>query len=66
MELIARIARDVLGDNGPIDWASMQRHRSIREAIAKVVPGYEPIAEIDDTKKEFQIAGRTLHTPRFA
>jgi anaerobic selenocysteine-containing dehydrogenase len=34
-------------------------------AIAKVVPGFEKLAEIDQSKQEFQIGGRTLHEPRF-
>ena len=31
------------------------------EAIAKVVPGYAPIAAIGATRREFQIDGRTFH-----
>ena len=65
VETIARIARGVLGDGGPIDWRSMQRHQNIRKAIAAIVPGYEGLASIDDTGKEFQISGRTFHQPRF-
>lgn len=64
--VLARIARCVLGDDGPIDWRSMEKHRSIREAIAAVVPGYEAIGDIDATKQEFQISGRTFHRPKFA
>ena len=33
--------------------------------IGAVVPGYEKITEIDRTKEEFQIEGRTYHTPKF-
>ena len=51
---------------GPIDWSALREHPRIREAIAKVVPGYEAIGEIDDTRQEFQIEGRTFHEPRFA
>jgi molybdopterin-dependent oxidoreductase alpha subunit len=65
VEVIAEVARGVLGDNGPIDWRSMQVHRNIRRAIGAVVPGYEKIANIGETKQEFQITGRTLHQPRF-
>ncbi|MCH8968540.1 MAG: FdhF/YdeP family oxidoreductase [Planctomycetes bacterium] len=65
VEIIAHIARGVLGDEGPIDWAEMETHRHIRQAIAKVVPGYEKVAAIDDTRQEFQIAGRTFHQPQF-
>src|SRR5262249_22988959 len=37
----------------------------IRAAIAAVVPGYEAIGAIDQTRTEFQVAGRTLHAPVF-
>jgi anaerobic selenocysteine-containing dehydrogenase len=37
----------------------------IREAIAAVVPGFEKLATIGQTKEEFFITGRTLHQPRF-
>lgn len=66
VETIATIAQEVLGDEGPIDWSSMQAHKSIRQAIGAVIPGYEKINQIDDTKQEFQIDGRILHQPRFA
>ena len=65
VEIIAHVARGVLGDEGPIDWAEMETHRHIRQAIGKIVPGYEKVATIDDTRQEFQIAGRTFHQPKF-
>ena len=65
VEVIAEIAHKVLGDDGPIDWQSMQQTAHIRDAISKVVPGFDKIGEIDETKKEFQIGGRTFHKPRF-
>ncbi|MCC9608860.1 FdhF/YdeP family oxidoreductase [Blastopirellula sp. JC732] len=65
VEVIARIASDVLGNAGPIDWQSMQDTGKIRDAIAKVVPGFAKIETIDKTKQEFQIDGRTFHTPIF-
>lgn len=66
VETLAHIARAILGDDGPIDWRSMENHRTIRHAIAAVVPGYEAVGRVDDTREEFQIGGRTFHTPRFA
>jgi molybdopterin-dependent oxidoreductase alpha subunit len=48
-----------------IDWQSMQNTGRIREAIGKVVPGYEQIADIDQTKTEFQVGGRTFHEAHF-
>ena len=68
VEIIAHIAQGVLGAEatGPIDWRGMESTRKIRETIAAVIPGFDEMKQIDDTKKEFQIAGRTFHTPQFA
>jgi len=65
VDVIATIGEGVLEDQTPIDWKSMQDTNKIREAVAKVVPGFEKIGKIDQTKKEFQIDGRTFHTPKF-
>jgi molybdopterin-dependent oxidoreductase alpha subunit len=48
-----------------IDWRSMQDTGRIREAIAAIIPGFEKIADIDKTKQEFQIGGRTFHQANF-
>ncbi|MEX2310679.1 MAG: molybdopterin dinucleotide binding domain-containing protein [Pirellulales bacterium] len=50
----------------PLDWSSMRSTAQIRQAIARIVPGFEKLAELDRTKQEFQISGRTFHEPRFA
>jgi molybdopterin-dependent oxidoreductase alpha subunit len=65
VEIIADFAERVLGGDGAIDWHSLREHRNIRAMIAKVVPGYEAIGRIDESKQEFQISGRTMHAPRF-
>ena len=44
----------------------MRNTGRIREAIAKVVPGFEKIGKIDKTKEEFQIEGRTFPHPSFS
>lgn len=65
VQVIAEIARRVLGEAGPVNWPSMEGTGKIRQAIAQVVPGFEQLAEIDRTKQEFQIPGRTFHEARF-
>jgi anaerobic selenocysteine-containing dehydrogenase len=65
VDVIASIAEKVLGDSTPIDWRQMRATGEIRQAIAKVVPGFEAIAAIDRTQQEFQIGGRTFHQPCF-
>ncbi|CAN5863519.1 FdhF/YdeP family oxidoreductase [soil metagenome] len=64
VEVIADLAQRSLGA-GPVDWEAMRAHRDIRKAIARIIPGYEKIGDIDRTRNEFQIEGRTLHEPRF-
>ena len=65
VEIIADLACRVLGDAGPVDWRGMAHTSTIRQTIAKIVPGLEQIADIDRTKKEFSIPGRALDTPSF-
>ena len=65
VEIIADLARRVLGDAGPVDWRGMAHTSTIRQTIAKIVPGLEQIADIDRTMKEFSIPGRALDTPSF-
>jgi molybdopterin-dependent oxidoreductase alpha subunit len=64
--ILCEIARRVLGDASPVSFKGLENHRDIRAMIAQVVPGYESVGQIDQTKQEFHIGGRTFHTPRFA
>lgn len=65
VEVIATMGEQVLGSDGPIDWHAMRQTSRIQEAISKVVPGWKAINDIAQTKREFQIEGRTFHTPTF-
>jgi len=65
VEVISHLADAVLGSNGPINWRELEQHHNIRSMIARVVPGFEKIGDIDRTKEEFQIGGRTFHRPAF-
>ncbi|MFO0818608.1 MAG: FdhF/YdeP family oxidoreductase [Pirellulales bacterium] len=64
VEVVAELGGRLLGP-GPVDWAAMRDTGRIREAIAQVIPGFEKLATIGQTKEEFYVEGRTLHTPRF-
>ena len=65
VEVIAGLAERVLPP-GRFDWSALRSHRQLREAMARVVPGFAAMAQIDQSRQEFQIAGRTFHEPRFA
>jgi molybdopterin-dependent oxidoreductase alpha subunit len=55
----------LLVPESPVDFEAFKQHARVREAIAKVVPGMEALADIDVAKKEFHIRNRVLHRPEF-
>ena len=54
-DVIASLGRLLFGESSPVHWPSMQDHEAIRKVIAKIIPGYEPLATIDQTRQEFQV-----------
>ena len=65
VDVIAALAERLLPQGG-FDWSRLRSHRALREEIARVVPGYAPIAAMDVTRREFTVEGRTFAEPRFA
>jgi molybdopterin-dependent oxidoreductase alpha subunit len=65
VSVLAALGRGVIGDDGPVRWSELESHQRIRALIADLIPGLEPLAEIDRTRREFHIPGRRLDTPRF-
>lgn len=72
VDIIATIAESVAQRQkenrglAAIDWRLMRDTGNIRQAIGKIIPGFEAMGDIDQTKGEFQIGARTFHTPHFA
>jgi molybdopterin-dependent oxidoreductase alpha subunit len=65
IEIITTVAQQVLDGRGSIDWKSLQQHCHVREFIARTAAGYEQVADLDRTKKEFYVQNRVIHEPRF-
>lgn len=65
IHVIAELAARTLGDSGPVRWTAMRDAANIRQMIARAIPGFAKLADIDGTKEEFQLDGRTFHTPQF-
>lgn len=63
--ILSEIAHRLMPDS-PIDFLAFQQHRTVRQAIAQIVPGMEELADIDVARREFHIRGRVLHEPKFA
>jgi len=78
--VIAAIANSITADETAAAVGSSNSHANLksligvrcatraafREAISAIVPGYDKLKDIAQTKEEFQIAGRTFHVPKFA
>jgi molybdopterin-dependent oxidoreductase alpha subunit len=61
---LAELAGRLMGD-GPVDWRRLQEPSYVHQLIARSVPGYGAIADIDSSRKEFQVAGRVFDQPKF-
>lgn len=65
VDIVADIGEALIEDS-PVDFATFRQHPSIRAAIGKIIPGFDALGNIDESRQEFHIEGRTFHTPAFA
>lgn len=49
----------------PVHWHKLQDTQYVRQLIAQTIPGFEQMADIDNTKQEFTIGDRIFTTPHF-
>ncbi|MDJ0647311.1 MAG: FdhF/YdeP family oxidoreductase [Xenococcaceae cyanobacterium MO_188.B19] len=64
VDFLTEIAHLIHGEY-PINWRKLQDTKYVRQLIAKTIPGYEKIGDIDRTKEEFTIGGRIFNQPTF-
>ncbi len=64
VNVIAQIAERVLSDR-PVPWSELKNTHNIRQVLGTVVPGFEKMQEIDQTREEFHISGRSIYEPIF-
>ncbi len=65
VSILAELGRRVLGDDPRLSWSELESHARVRQLMAELLPGFEPLADIDRTRREFHIAGRHLNAPTF-
>ena len=65
VEVISEIAGRVLGNDKLFNWSELENHNSIRAIISKIIPGFESMDSIGESKTEFHIPGRILNKPVF-
>jgi molybdopterin-dependent oxidoreductase alpha subunit len=66
VDIIAEIGRRVLGSDGPVNWQDLKQHCHVRQLIARIIPGYEQIAAVDETQQDFHLSSRMIVRHRFA
>ncbi|MGL5082761.1 MAG: FdhF/YdeP family oxidoreductase [Microcoleaceae cyanobacterium] len=65
VEFLSELAHRLQGES-PVNWRKLQDTQYIRQLIAQTIPGFEPLARIDQTHQEFTIGGRIFTEPKFA
>lgn len=63
VSVLSALGQRLLGDTASLDWGALANHQRVRELIAELIPGLEPLATIAETRREFHIDGRRLDTP---
>ena len=64
VEILCEIASRLV-PLGVLDFEVFKTHDTIRQAIAKIVPGMEAIGDIGIAKREFHVQQRLMHAPNF-
>lgn len=64
VEIITEIAAQVIPQE-TLDFNQFKQHSSIRKAVASLIPGFEELDNIDQSKREFHINGRHFFEPQF-
>jgi len=65
VDVLTSLGAIAVGPKGPLDWENLKGYDQIRGLIADLVPGLEPIRNIGETKREFEIENRVFHQPVF-
>ncbi len=64
VEILVQLAKNIVPVEN-LDFNQFAEFKNVRQAIAKIIPGFDALATIDETKTEFQIPGRTKHNMIF-
>ena len=64
VDFLTELAHRLLGEY-PVDWRKLQDTKYVRQLISQTIPGFEKLADIDETNEEFTIDGRIFNQPHF-
>jgi molybdopterin-dependent oxidoreductase alpha subunit len=51
VSVLTSLGRLVLGETGPVNWRDLESHAKVRQLMAELIPGFEPLADIDRKAK---------------
>jgi molybdopterin-dependent oxidoreductase alpha subunit len=64
VDFLTELAHRLLGEQ-PVAWRKLKDTQYVRQLIAQIIPGFEKMATIDQTREEFTIGNRILTHPYF-
>lgn len=65
VSVLADIGEHLFDESCPVDFETLKSHSSLRELIGKLVPGYEGMSGINESKTEFHVTGRAVSGYKF-
>lgn len=65
VSILADTAVLLFGGDCKVDFESLKSHAAIQTLISELVPGYEQMMGIQDNRREFHVAGRSLDEYQF-
>lgn len=64
MDIICSLGEQLI-DKARFDFSIFRDHKKVREFVGEVIPGFNQMKYIDESKTEFHIDGRTFYQPVF-
>ncbi len=65
VSVLTELARRMSLGDGTLDWTVLESHAAIRTLISEMIPEYESLRDIDETRQEFHVPGRNVDRYRF-
>ena len=66
VSILCEIGQRLFGTDGsPVAWSDMESHAAVRKLMGELIPEYDAVGNIDETKSEFHVPGRAVDEYKF-
>jgi molybdopterin-dependent oxidoreductase alpha subunit len=65
VSVLVALGRALFAGDSRLDWSTLESHAAIRDLIADLIPDYERLRRIGETRDEFHVPGRAVDGYRF-